>query len=197
MRSDVSNIRFRCGATIINKKTFITTATCLFSGGQSLQPKKLLVAVKEQALYGPSGKKLSVFDVKIHENFRSEESAESKFKHDYNVGLLISEKEIQFSLYVNPICLPQIEKFNFNGRTGIVVGWGLNQNHQLSHTLHQLEVPTFQFLECFYRNREFFGGHSSKRNFCAGYRKDKGICSGDSGGVRAEIIQIFRFQRNV
>lgn len=27
-----------------------------------------------------------------------------------------------------------------------------------------------------------FSGHASRRNFCAGFEKDKGICTGDSGG---------------
>lgn len=182
MKPDVSSLRFRCGATIINKKTLITTATCLFTQNAAFQPRKLLVAVKESTLYGPSSGRFAVEQVKLHEKFNAEETTENNLKYDYNVGLLITQTEIIFSLHVNAICLPENENFNFKGKTGVVVGWGLDEDNQLSQTLKQLEVPTYQFLECFYRNREFFSGHASKRNFCAGYRKDKGICSGDSGG---------------
>lgn len=31
-------------------------------------------------------------------------------------------------------------------------------------------------------NRTMYSGFSSQRNFCAGFRRDKGICTGDSGG---------------
>ena len=33
-KSSIINLQFRCGATIINKRTLITTATCLFTGGK-------------------------------------------------------------------------------------------------------------------------------------------------------------------
>lgn len=95
---------------------------------------------------------------------------------------MVTESEISYSLHVRSICLPPSNMFNFKNKNGIVVGWGYNEDHQLSQTLQQLEVPTFQYLECFFKNREFFSGHSSQRNFCAGFRKDKGICAGDSGG---------------
>lgn len=140
-----------------------------------------MVAVKQTTLYSPSSKHFAVKQVKLHEKFGVEESTENQFKHDYNVGLLITEADIPFSLHLNAICLPDSDKFVFKGKQGVVVGWGYDKDHQLSSKLQQLDVPTFQYLDCFYRNREFFGGHSSKRNFCAGY-KEKGICSGDSGG---------------
>lgn len=149
---------------------------------QAINPKKLAVALKETTLFGSSSKKLDVSKVKLHENFRTEENQGSNVKFDYNVGLLMTELPIQYSLHASPVCLPESIKFDFKDKKGVVVGWGLDKNHQLSRTLQQLEVPTFPFLDCFYRNRDFFGGYASKRNFCAGFRKDKGICSGDAGG---------------
>lgn len=120
--------------------------------------------------------------MKLHENFNQYDNAENSLKFDYNVGLLILDTDIMFSLHVSPICLPETSKFDFSGKMGVVVGWGLDKNHQLSQKLQQLDVPTYQYMKCFYRNREVFSGHSSKRNFCAGYTdmsNQKGICAGD------------------
>lgn len=124
---------------------------------------------------------MKVMTVKLHEQFRSTDTC-GNLKFDYNIGLLTTENEISYSLHVHSICLPQSDKFDFKGKKGFVVGWGFDQNYKLSQTLQQLEVPTFPFLECFFRSRSFFSGHASKRNFCAGYKREKGICSGDSGG---------------
>lgn len=120
--------------------------------------------------------------VKLHESFKADDSQVGNVKFDYNVGLLVPVAEISFSLHVSPVCLPLSTKYNYAGKKGFVIGWGLDKDHQLSRSLQQLEVPTFPLLDCFYRNRDFFTGYSSKRNFCAGYKKDKGICSGDAGG---------------
>lgn len=122
---------------------------------------------------------MKVMTVKLHEKFRW---AENNIKFDYNIGLLTTEKEIPYSLHVHSICLPQSEEFDFKEKTGFVVGWGYDENFKLSQSLQQLEVPTFPFLHCFFNSRAFFSGHASKRNFCAGYKRDKGICSGDAGG---------------
>lgn len=141
-----------------------------------------MIAVKETSLYGTSSLKQRICEVKYHEKFRSEDNSEKSIKDDYNVALMITENEIRYSLHVHSICLPLSDKFNYKSKRGVVVGWGYNKDHQLSQNLQQLDVPTFPFLECFFKNRDFFSGHSSKRNFCAGFRKDKGICAGDSGG---------------
>lgn len=176
------NLQFRCGATIINKRTLITTATCLVTSNFPIPPKNLIVAVKENRLFGSSAERFNVNQVKLHESFKQHDNIENSLKFDYNVGLLILDKDIKFSLHVSPICLPETSKFDFSDRMGVVVGWGFDKDYQLSQKLQQLDVPTFQYLKCFYRNRDFFSGHSSKRNFCAGYTEHKGICSGDSGG---------------
>lgn len=137
-KSSVTNLMFRCGATIINKRTLITTATCLFTAGKQINPQKLVIAAKENNLYGASSKKLSIQEIKIHENFTQDEVV-GKLKYDYNVALLITEVEIPFSLHVNAICLPQSTVFNFDGKQGIVIGWGFNKNFELNQKLHELE----------------------------------------------------------
>lgn len=117
-KTSVTNLAFRCGATIINRRTLITTATCLHTSDKQISQDKLLIAVKESTLHGPSGKKINVAQIKIHENFTKDDSVANTIKHDYNVGLLITETDIAFSLHVNAICLPERENFNFKDKKG-------------------------------------------------------------------------------
>lgn len=138
-KTSVTNLQFRCGATIINKRTLITTATCLHTAGQQIKADKLLIALNEIVLYGASSRKVNVKKIKIHENFTMEETSGNRLKYDFNVGLLITDIEIPFSLHVNAICLPESDKFNFKDKKGFVVGWGFNKDHQLSQKLQQLE----------------------------------------------------------
>lgn len=139
-KPSAGKLQFRCGATIINSRTLITTATCLTTGGKTISHEKLLVAVRETFLYGTASPKLDIQSINIHENFTSDESVGRKLKHDFNVGLLITKSEIPFSLHVSAICLPNSDKFDFRDGSGVVVGWGYDKNHQLSENLQQLEV---------------------------------------------------------
>jgi hypothetical protein len=141
-KPSITKLQFRCGATIINKRTLITTATCLFTNGIQISPEKLLIAVKETTLYGASSRKINVQQIKIHENFTQDDRSVNQFKYDFNVGILITDSAIPFSLHVNAICLPESEKFNFKDKQGVVVGWGFNKDHELSQRLQQLEGLT-------------------------------------------------------
>lgn len=139
----VSTLTFRCGATMINSRTLLTTATCLITQDKEIHHEKLLVAAKETTLYGAASSRIGVEKVRIHENFTTEDSARNRLKFDFNVALLITETEIPTSLHVHAICLPESDKFDFRGKTGTVVGWGNDENHQISLKLQQLEVVRF------------------------------------------------------
>lgn len=139
-KQTAANLQFRCGATIINKRTLITTATCLSTQGQAISPDKLQIAVKEMTIYGSASSRLSIEKVKLHENFRSDETDGNNLKYDFNVGIMITQKEIPFSLHVSPICLPLSDKFDFKGKHGVVVGWGYNSDYELSQRLHEIDV---------------------------------------------------------
>ena len=137
------------------------------------------MAIKLTNLFDPSSIRIKVHSLKIHEKFKLDDNSQN----DFNIGLLITDEEIQFSLHVHPACLPASDNFDFNGKGGVAIGWGFNENYQLSSNLQQLQVPTYPLIECFFRsNRKFFSGHATKRSFCAGFQSNKGICAGDSGG---------------
>ncbi|CAG9806316.1 unnamed protein product [Chironomus riparius] len=198
-RPTTGTIKFRCGATIINERTLITIATCLVTYNAAIQKRveldidKLSVAVGETILFDSSGTRqvFKVNEIKFHENYTKEyvqgsfNSARS-YKDDYNVALIILHEDIRYSLHVVPICLPTSDEYDYDGKVGKVVGWGFSEvgDLKISQHLQDLTVPTNNFLTCMFRafNRTIYSGFSASRNFCAGYKRHRGICTGDSGG---------------
>ncbi|KAG5670770.1 hypothetical protein PVAND_001011 [Polypedilum vanderplanki] len=116
-RPYIGTLNYRCGATIVNKKTVITTASCLVTYDASVQDRvkikteKLSVGVGETILYDSSAANrqiLEVDEMKLHEMIKIKLSNDDDdgYKDDYNVALLILKNEIKYSLHVQPICLP-------------------------------------------------------------------------------------------
>lgn len=135
-RPTTDTIKFRCGATIINERTLITIATCLVTYNAVLQRRveldadKLFIAVGETILFDSSGTRqmYKVNKIKFHENYTKEYSQGSfnkgdSFKDDYNLVLILLDKDIQYSLHVAPICLPNTDEYDYDGKVGKVVGW--------------------------------------------------------------------------
>lgn len=110
-------INFRCGATIISTKTLMTTAKCLISDGVSIRADKLLIGIGELTLYSPNKERkiLKVEKTIQHENFNG-----TNFHDDNNIGLIIVKLPIEFNVNVKPICLPESDEFNFEGKMGMV-----------------------------------------------------------------------------
>ncbi|KAG5670766.1 hypothetical protein PVAND_001007 [Polypedilum vanderplanki] len=199
-RPYIGTLNYRCGATIVNKKTVITTASCLVTYDASVQDRvkikteKLSVGVGETILYDSSAANrqiLEVDEMKLHEMYKIKLSTDDDdgYKDDYNVALLILKNEIKYSLHVQPICLPSYtddEEFDYDNQIGKVVGWGFTEDNgfEISRNLQDLTVSTNNFLTCMFRavNRTLFLGFSASRNFCAGFQNNRGICTGDAGG---------------
>lgn len=56
------------------------------------------------------------------------------------------------------------------GKLGTVIGYGITETDQLSPILRQALMPVVDSLTCLETNRDVFGAHLSKKNFCAGFR---------------------------
>lgn len=131
-RPSVTTIRFRCGSTVINEKTVITIASCLVTYDARISERvafdadKLYVSVGETVLFDSSSVTQQMFqvdEIKFHEMYKKEYTKDGIYKDDYNVALIIMKDEIQFSLHVQPICLPTSDEYDFDYRIGKVVGW--------------------------------------------------------------------------
>lgn len=56
------------------------------------------------------------------------------------------------------------------GKLGIVVGWGLTAQGEISNGLQQATLPVVSFFTCLKSNPSHFADILSETNFCAGTR---------------------------
>ncbi|XP_068973413.1 venom protease-like [Bombus flavifrons] len=114
---------------------------------------------------------------------------ESKlFPSDYDpnlrgdIAILKLERDVSFSEYIRPICLPIEESLrnnDFVGYNPFVAGWGrLSFDGPYSDVLMEVQVPVVSNAEC----KKAYG-NIPDTEICAGYAEGgKDACTGDSGG---------------
>lgn len=94
--------------------------------------------------------------------------------NNYNdIAIIRLSTEATFNDYVQPICLWDSNKVSITeviGKFGTVIGFGLTETENLSHTLRQAVMPVVSFGTCLRSNTDVFGLYLSDENFCAGSR---------------------------
>lgn len=100
-----------------------------------------------------------------------------------DIGLLKLEGSVQFTKYIQPICLwDELPNQSVYFQTGYVVGWGYTEKGNVpAENLREAQMPVVDAAACLDSNRPVFGEFLSTTNFCAGYRNGTSVCSGDSG----------------
>ncbi|XP_059474414.1 uncharacterized protein LOC132196046 isoform X2 [Neocloeon triangulifer] len=172
-----------CGATLISKTTLVTAGHCLLKNDANQRDASALVVVlgmhNVPDFDESSRQEIWVSSFLVHPGYNP-----SNFKND--IALIILEVEVNFTEYVQPICLWNSD-YDLNkiaNRTGTVVGWGLTSDHSLANVLQEAEIKVVSYEECYESKRLFFSVNLHPReNFCAGFPQNRsGACKGDSGG---------------
>jgi len=120
-----------------------------------------------------------------------------------DIMLLKLSKPAEFSLFVQPICLPDLDLTKLLGEPGhnslnfgkaLVAGWGRTYNSTADDSINivstpkqqKLEVPVLSLQTCLQRYKniklDLTEDISLEEHFCAGGEKKKDSCNGDSGG---------------
>lgn len=100
-------------------------------------------------------------------------------RFDADIAVLITKVEIEFSKYIQPVCIHQF--MNLTGLKGFTAGWGLNENKTYNIEPTEIEMPIVEKDKCFDENLDL-ELISSNKTLCAGSKDGSGPCSGDSGG---------------
>lgn len=100
-----------------------------------------------------------------------------------DIGLIRLDRDVVFSDFISPICLPvqdRIHQMNHTARIAFVTGWGFTEFNKTSDVKLKLQLPVVDNQIC----RKKYQAHLSIRDtqLCAGGEEKKDACKGDSGG---------------
>ncbi|KAJ1116755.1 hypothetical protein NDU88_004961 [Pleurodeles waltl] len=161
-----------CGGTILNEYFILTAAHCMN------QSKYFEVVVGEVDTKKKEGTESvhKVGRIITHQKFVLQ-------TYDYDIALLRLKEPINFTKYVIPVCIPEVDFADdvlMAQETATVSGFGvLHQRGQQATKLQVLQVPYIDRQQCI----ESSTFAITKNMFCAGYDTEvKDACQGDSGG---------------
>lgn len=99
-----------------------------------------------------------------------------------DLSILKLASEVQFTAYIQPICLIKPDSALIRISSGIFVGYGRSEDTSKIHENIPkiIETPIHTNSKCFSTSYELVK-LSSERTFCAGREDGTGVCRGDSG----------------
>lgn len=178
---DRAVLRLLGGGSLVNTRSVITAAHIVRRASAFRQPSEILVWLgrhnidnwaEKGALIAEIERILPHPDYKLH----SEES------FDADIAILTMKQPVSYTKYIRPICLWPATSSSQDviGKTGTIVGWGIDETGVVSNTQKKINLPITDILTCVRTSNKLIS-LASNRTFCAGLLKGNGPCNGDSG----------------
>ncbi|NXF37231.1 TMPS9 protease, partial [Nyctibius bracteatus] len=166
--------RHFCGATIIGDRWLLSAAHCF----NETNPEEIEAYMGTTSLNGTDGNavKVNVTRVIQHPLF-------NPMILDFDVAVLELARPLVFNKYIQPVCLPLVQKFPV-GKKCIISGWGNLQegNATKPEILQKASVGIIDQETCNF----LYNFSLTDRMICAGFLEGKiDSCQGDSGGPLA------------
>ncbi|XP_074890010.1 enteropeptidase [Buteo buteo] len=169
------NYRPVCGASLVSDEWLVTAAHCVY--GRQLKPsqwKAVLGLYDQSDMTKPSTVVQNIDQIVINPHYM-------KRTKDSDIALMHLQYKVQYTDYIQPICLPEKNQQFLPGINCSIAGWGSIMNKgPTSYILQEAEVPLISNEKC----QQWMPEYSITENMiCAGY--DIGgvdSCQGDSGG---------------
>ncbi|NWV30981.1 ENTK Enteropeptidase, partial [Grantiella picta] len=164
-----------CGASLVSDEWLVTAAHCVY--GRQLKPSRwraVLGLYSQSDLAQPSTVVRDIDRIIINPHYTKETK-------DSDIALMHLQHKVQYTDYIQPICLPEKNQPFLPGINCSIAGWGDIRNEgPPSNILQEAEVPLISNEEC----QQWMPKYNITENMlCAGY--DIGgidSCQGDSGG---------------
>ncbi|XP_019384310.1 PREDICTED: enteropeptidase [Crocodylus porosus] len=169
------NNRHFCGASLVSDEWLVSAAHCVY--GRNLIPSKWNAALGLHTVLNLTYPQtvIQVIDqIIINPHY-------DKRTKNNDIAMMHLQYKVNFTDYIQPICLPEKSKDFLPGINCSIAGWGKTTNEgSPASILQETEVPLITNEKCQQQMPEYnITGHM----MCAGY--DKGgidSCQGDSGG---------------
>ncbi|KAG5894889.1 hypothetical protein JTB14_030594 [Gonioctena quinquepunctata] len=184
---------FYCGGVLINSRYIMTAAHCI--KGKDLPKSWKLVSVR----LGEHNTDTDIdcihngyvnmcapppLNVPVEESIAHEDYDAYDANQFHDIGLLRLARNVNFTAYVKPVCLPKTQfdqSKTFKGEKLTVAGWGKTETRSESSVKLKLNVPVRGNMECSQTYRQANVNLQSAQ-LCAGGEAGKDSCRGDSGG---------------
>uniref|UniRef100_A0A663N6Y9 Enteropeptidase n=1 Tax=Athene cunicularia TaxID=194338 RepID=A0A663N6Y9_ATHCN len=169
------NSRPVCGASLVSDEWLVTAAHCVY--GRQLKPsqwKAVLGLYDQSDMTQPSIVIRNIDQIIINPHYM-------KRTKDSDIAVMHLQYKVQYTVYIQPICLPEKNQQFLPGINCSIAGWGkIMHEGPTSDILQEAEVPLISNEKC----QQWMPEYSITENMiCAGYDiGEVDSCKGDSGG---------------
>ncbi|KAG5677123.1 hypothetical protein PVAND_006905 [Polypedilum vanderplanki] len=174
------NNEFFCSSNLISHQHLLTVAHCVHKKHSSrpIDKESIYAYVGIYNLnkgnVDPVASVQNIKRIAIHKNWNSQ-----SVNYDADIALLTLYNYIQFTQFIQPICLPD-KNFIIGEQIGEVVGYGKSESSTpYEYVARKTRIPSHSNDHCFFTD-PIYATVGSPSTFCAG-EIGKNPCHGDSG----------------
>ncbi|KAL1787837.1 enteropeptidase isoform X1 [Sigmodon hispidus] len=164
-----------CGASLVSNDWLVSAAHCVY--GRNVDPTRWTAVLglhMQSNLTSPQVERRVIDQIVINPHY-------DKRRKFNDLAMMHLEFKVNYTDYIQPICLPEENQIFIPGRLCSIAGWGYTEiQGSTANVLKEADVPLVSNEKCQQQLPEY---NITENMICAGY-EEGGIdsCQGDSGG---------------